>query len=304
MKKTILISALLTVFYLAGCTENIDSNWIEQKYTNEASRFISVDGNRIHYRDEGEGEVIVLIHGTASSLHTWDHWTETLAGHYRVIRMDLTGFGLTGPDHLARYEVSDDVRFIKGFLDALDIDKAHFAGSSLGGRIAWQYALEHPNEVQTLALLNSLGYPQEKWPPPIQMAQWPVLDELMTHFSPKFMYEIGLKDVYYDKALVNDELVERYYEISRYPGNLAAFPARVKARLDKDAGLIKEIAAPTLIMWGKEDLYFPVESAYRFDKDIDGSDLVIYPEIGHLPMEEDAERSVKDYLAFLKRKGN
>jgi len=274
------------------------------KYTNEASRFISVDGNRVHYRDEGEGEVIVLIHGTASSLHTWDHWTETLAGHYRVIRMDLTGFGLTGPDHLARYEVSDDVRFIKGFLDALDIDQAHFAGSSLGGRIAWQYALEYPNEVQTLALLNSLGYPQEKWPPPIQMAQWPVLDELMTHFSPKFMYEIGLKDVYYDKALVNDELVERYYEISRYPGNLAAFPARVKARLDKDASLIKQIAAPTLIMWGEEDLYFPVESAYRFGKDIDGSDLVIYPEIGHLPMEEDAERSVKDYLAFLKRKGN
>ena len=304
MKKTILISALLTVFYLAGCTETIDSNWIEQKYTNEASRFISVDGNRVHYRDEGEGEVIVLIHGTASSLHTWDHWTETLAGHYRVIRMDLTGFGLTGPDHLARYEVSDDVGFIKGFLNALDIDQAHFAGSSLGGRIAWQYALEHPNEVQTLALLNSLGYPQEKWPPPIQMAQWPVLDELMTHFSPKFMYEIGLKDVYYDKSLVNDELVERYYEISRYPGNLAAFPARVKARLDKDASLIKQIAAPTLIMWGEEDLYFPVESAYRFGKDIDGSDLVIYPEIGHLPMEEDAERSVKDYLAFLKRKGN
>lgn len=304
VKKITLIGLLLTMFFLVACSESIDSNWIERKYLNEASRFISLDGNRVHYRDEGAGEVIVLIHGTASSLHTWDQWTNNLKRHYRVIRMDLTGFGLTGPDHSERYEVRDDVVFLKGLLDKLEISKAHFVGSSLGGRIAWQYALEYPNDVQTLALMNSLGYPQDSWPPPIQMAQWPVFDELMKRFSPRFMYEVGLKDVYHDPSLVNDDLVDRYYEISRYPGNLAAFPARVKASLDKDANLIKQIQVPTLIMWGEEDRYFPVESAYRFNQDIGDTDLVTYPSIGHLPMEEAPERSVKDYLGFLKRKMN
>ena len=302
MKKISSIGLLFMVLILVACTESIDSNWIERKYLNDASRFISLDGNRIHYRDEGAGEVIILIHGTASSLHTWDQWAKMLTPHYRVIRMDLTGFGLTGPDHSERYEVSDDVAFLKGILAELEIDKAHFVGSSLGGRIAWQYALEFPNDVQTLALINSLGYPQKSWPPPIQMAQWPVFDELMKHFSPRFMYEIGLKDVYHDSSLVNDDLVDRYYEISRYPGNLAAFPARVKASLDKDSNLIKQIKVPTMIMWGEEDVYFPVESAYYFNQDIDDSHLVIYPNIGHLPMEETPDQSVKDYLGFLERR--
>ena len=303
MKKFASTALLLALYYLVACTESIDSEWIEGKYSNSSSSFISLDGNRVHYRDEGSGEVIVLIHGTASSLHTWDQWASTLTRHFRVIRMDLTGFGLTGPDHSDRYQVSDDVAFLNGFLEKLKVTKAHFVGSSLGGRIAWQYALEYPNRVQTLALMNSLGYPQEKWPPPIQMAQWPVVDELMKRFSPRFMYEVGLKDIYYDASLVNDKLVDRYYELSRYPGNLAAFPARVKASLDKDSILIQQIKAPTLIMWGEEDIYFPVESAYRFNRDIADSYLVVYPYIGHLPMEEAPERSVKDYLGFLEKKG-
>ena len=292
------------MFFLVACDEGIDSSWIESKYQNDASSFVLIDGNRVHYRDEGEGDVVVLIHGTASSLHTWDKWANILTDKYRVIRMDLTGFGLTGPDHAGRYEVSDDVAFLNNFLNTLSITKAHLVGSSLGGRIAWQYALEYPNNVQTLALLNSLGYPQEKWPPPIQMAQWPVFDEIMKRFSPRFMYEIGLKDVYYDASLVTDSLVDRYYEISRYPGNLAAFPPRVKASLDKDSGLIKHIKAPTLIMWGEEDLYFPVENAYRFEQDINDAYVVAYPNIGHLPMEEAPDRSVKDYIDFIERKSN
>jgi pimeloyl-ACP methyl ester carboxylesterase len=290
--------------FLTVCSDNIDTRWLEKKYTNSASRFILIDGNRVHYRDEGEGEAIILIHGTASSLHTWDQWTEVLSKKYRVIRMDLPGFGLTGPDHSDRYQVADDVDFLKTFLNELQIDSAHAVGSSLGGRIAWQFALQHPNRVQTLGLMNALGYPQERWPPPIQMAQWPVFDEVMKRFSPRFMYEIGLKDVYHDASLVNEEIIDRYFEISRYPGNLAAFPSRVKARLDKDSDQIKQVQVPTLIMWGEKDRYFPAENAYRFHQDIRDSKLVVYRSIGHLPMEETPEHSVQDYIEFLERRKN
>lgn len=303
MKKIVSASVLFALLLITACSGKHDAKWIETKYANEASQFMMLEGNRIHYRDEGAGDVIVLIHGTASSLHTWDQWAERLKTKYRVIRMDLTGFGLTGPDHLNRYEISDDVAFVKSFLDKLEVEQAHLVGSSLGGRIAWQFALAHAEQVETLTLINALGYPQEKWPPPIEMAQWPVVDEIMKRFSPRFMYEIGLKDVYYDASLVTDSLVDRYFELSRYPGNLAAFPPRVKARLDKDSDLIKQIQAPTLILWGEEDLYFPAENAYRFDRDIPDTYLIVYPYIGHLPMEETPEESVNDFIVFLDRNG-
>jgi pimeloyl-ACP methyl ester carboxylesterase len=294
-------------FFLSACSDSITPEWLEQKYTDGSSEFLMIDGNRVHYRDEGlgegksegEGDVIILIHGTASSLHTWDAWTEKLKQDFRVIRMDLPGFGLTGPDPLHRYEVQDDTAFMSEFLKALDIESAHMVGSSLGGRIAWQYALEYPQQVKSLTLMNALGYPQEKWPPPIEMAQWPIMDTIMESVSPRFMYKAGLKDVYFDSELVTEKLVDRYYELSRYPGNLGAFPKRVKARLDKDSALITGIRVPTLIMWGKEDLYFPVESAHRFNNDIPNSRLVVFADVGHLPMEEEPDVSAGHLIEFL-----
>jgi pimeloyl-ACP methyl ester carboxylesterase len=280
-------------------TSDLSKETLESRYTNEASRFVQIDGNRVHYRDEGSGPAIVLLHGTASSLHTWDTWAEQLQGSFRIVRMDLPGFGLTGPDRLDRYEVSDDVRFLSDFLNTLNIEEAHLVGSSLGGRIAWQYALEHPSQVKTLTLLNALGYQQESWPPAIELAQWPVIDQIMEHVSPRFMYEIGLKEVYFDASIVTDEVVDRYYELSRYPGNLSAFTRRVKARLDQDEKHIANLTLPTLILWGKEDIYFPVESGLKFSKDISKSELKIYAGIGHLPMEEAPNKSANDVSLFI-----
>lgn len=300
-KNSILVVSLCIL--LSACNNAIDQNFLEQKYTNASSKFIHIEDQRIHYRDEGSGDVILLIHGTASSLHTWDEWADELKKKFRVVRMDLPGFGLTGPDLSDRYEVSDDTKLLSKFLTALNIESAHLVGSSLGGRIAWQYALDNPKQVTTLTLMNALGYPQEKWPPPIEMAQWPIFDSVMEKFSPRFMYTIGLKDVYYNDSMVTDTLVDRYFELSRFPGNLTAFPKRVKARLDKDSSLIPKIRVPTLVIWGEEDLYFPVEAAYRFNKDIPKSEIVVFPNVGHLPMEEVPEISVNRFIDFLNRMG-
>jgi len=297
--------AVLVCLFLSACAEPFDRRWLEKKYSDETSRFMTLDGNRVHYRDEGQTpgsadkEVIVLVHGTASSLHTWDAWASRLVKHYRVIRMDLPGFGLTGPDRSDRYEVADDVKFLLSFLQQLGLEQVHLAGSSLGGRISWQLALEHSEKVKSLTLMNALGYPQASWPPAIAMAQWPVFDTVMAHVSPRFMYAFGLKDVYFDPSRVDEALVDRYFELSRYPGNLAAFPKRVKARLDKDASRIAELKVPTLILWGEEDHYFPVENAYRFHADIEHSVVRVYPKTGHLPMEERPQASVAHFIEFI-----
>jgi pimeloyl-ACP methyl ester carboxylesterase len=298
------VFVVLISFLVSACGEKADSAWIENKYMSKASRFVEVDGNRVHYRDEGKGRTVILIHGTASSLHTWDQWSDHLKGKYRLIRMDLPGFGLTGPDRNDRYEVSDDIRFISTFLATIGVERADFVGSSLGGRVAWEYALKYPRKVRTLTLMNALGYPQEQWPPAIEMAQWPIIDKLMEYVSPKFMFEEGLKEVYFEERLVSDELVDRYYELSRYPGNMAAFPKRVQARLDQDASQIVKITVPTLIMWGEEDKYFPVESAYRFKKDIPNAKLHVYPMVGHLPMEEIPQLSSRHVDEFISRTKN
>lgn len=295
---------VLCILSLAACGFPHDRQWIENKYTDQASQFIQIDGNRIHYRDEGQGPVVILLHGTASSLHTWDAWAQHLKRQHRVIRMDLPGFGLTGPDHNHRYEVSDDVAFLSQFLHALNIESAHWVGSSLGGRIAWQYAVDFPEQVQSLTLMNALGYPQASWPPAIQMGQWPIMDTVMQHVSPRFMYETGLKDVYFNPDMVNAVLVDRYYELSRFPGNLKSFTQRVKARLDKDPQLIKHVSVPSLILWGEEDAYFPVENAHQFNADIQGSQLITYAHVGHLPMEEVPMQSVNDFIKFVRLLGS
>lgn len=292
--------ALTISLFLTACSQPIDQFWLEQKYSSRASRFMPIDGNRVHYRDEGVGEPLVLIHGTASSLHTWDKWAQELKSNYRVIRLDLPGFGLTGPDRADRYEIEDDVRLLTAFLARLGVEKVHLAGSSLGGRIAWQLALDYPEKVTSLTLLNALGYPQERWPLPIEMAQWPIMDDVMASFSPRFMYASGLKDVYFNDSLVNERLVDRYFELSRYPGNLAAFPKRVQARLDTNALLITGIRVPTLILWGEEDKYFPVGNAHRFGTDITNSRVHVYPDVGHLPMEEAPELSLAHFIAFIR----
>ena len=305
--KTALAFIIATL--LSACGEEYTAAWLEAKYSDKTSNFVTIDGNRIHYRDECEGkgenecdqrDVIVLIHGTSSSLQAWDKWAVELVNQYRIVRMDLTGSGLTGPDSNDRYEVKNDVVFISKLLQHLNIQHAHIVGSSLGGRIAWQYALEFPNHVSSLTLINALGYPQDSWPPAIEMGQWPIVDKLVTSLSSKFMYRYGLEDVYFSRALIDDELVDRYFELSQYPGNSAALLKRVKARLDKDSNLIAGIRVPTLVLWGENDIYFPVRNAHRFKDDIKNSQIYTYSNVGHLPMEEVPEISLIHFLSFIK----
>ncbi len=304
MNKNITLTVLVCSLLLSACGASLDQDALIEKYSNTHSKFMSLDGNRVHYRDEGQGEVIVLLHGTASSLHTWDDWVQGLSKNNRVIRMDLPGFGLTGPDQKDRYEVDDDVAFLNKFLARLAIDRVHLVGSSLGGRIAWEYSLAHPDQVKSLTLMNALGYPQERWPPAIEIAQWPVMDKVMTQVSPRFLYETGLKEVYFNEAQVTDNVVDRYYDLSRYPGNLDAFPKRVSAKLDTNADKISQVSVPTLILWGQEDIYFPVESAHRFHQDIPNSLLHVYPDVGHLPMEESPSASLTDFRDFINAQVN
>jgi pimeloyl-ACP methyl ester carboxylesterase len=275
---------------------------LKARWGGGASRFVDVDGMSIHYRDEGSGPPIVLIHGTGASLQTWDAWTAALAGTRRVVRFDLPGFGLTGPQPDGDYRIDTYVDLVDHFTTRLGLDHFALAGNSLGGQIAWRFAVRHPEAVTALVLVDAAGYPRTVTPPLVfRLGRVPVISSLMGHLDPHFLVESTLKKTYGDPTRVTPDLIERYYELSLRPGNRAAFGARTALPFEDRAAQLSELAMPTLILWGAKDRLIPVSDAQRFAADIHGSTLRIYDDLGHVPMEEDGERTAADARAFLER---
>lgn len=164
IKKITIVILLFIIVALAYLYKNdIPLDVLKKQYTNEQSKFINIDGVEVHYRDEGnknDSIPLVLIHGTSSSLHTWDSIVPALSDKKRVIRMDLPAFGLTGPHPQRDYSVDFYTQFIDAFLNAIGVQQYSIAGNSLGGSIAWNQALRYPNKVKQLILINSGGYPK------------------------------------------------------------------------------------------------------------------------------------------------
>lgn len=264
------------------------------------SRYVNVDGMNVHYRDEGAGPPVILLHGTGASLHTWDVWAATLSRTHRVVRVDLPGFGLTGPDPRSDYTIDGYVRFVAHVAARLGLDRFVLAGNSLGGNIAWAFAVAHPGEVRALVLIDAVGYPRTA-PRPLEfrLATLPVLGPLLAHLDPRIMVEKSLRNAYGDPSRVTPALIERYDELTLRPGNRAAFGARARVEYEDHTGDLRHLHLPVLVMWGAKDARVPVRDAHRFADDIPGARLIVYPELGHVPMEEDGERTVRDATAFI-----
>lgn len=301
INAVILAAAVAVVVSLALVRFDIPVDHLKRDFANESSRFVTVSGMEVHYRDEGRGFPLVLIHGTASSLHTWDGWTGALTKNFRVIRMDLPSFGLTGPSPERDYSINAYVRFLDVFLNAVGVSRCHIAGNSLGGLIAWNYALAHPGKVEKLILIDSAGYPFRSTPWIFRLMRLPLADTVARYLDPRLLVEKNLREVYSDASKITRETVDRYYRLTLREGNRAALVDR--ARTDDDfesmAKRIPSLRAPTLIMWGEDDAWIPVDHARRFARDIPGSVLKLYNGAGHIPMEEIPEITVQDARRFL-----
>jgi pimeloyl-ACP methyl ester carboxylesterase len=259
---------------------------------------------QVHYRDEGKGFPIVLVHGTASSLHTWDDWTKSLTKNYRIIRMDLPAFGITGPNANADYSVKSYTNFLYQFLTKLKVDKFHLAGNSLGGNIAWNYAAEYPNKVEKLILVDASGLPTNKPQPAIfKMAKTPVLNSLFLYITPKFFIKKNMSEVYANESKITDELVTRYHKMALRVGNRQAFIDRAKTdfKLGEKANYdkLKSIKTPTLLIWGAKDNWIPLNNGKRMDSIMQNSKLVVLENSGHVPMEENPAESLEILKTFL-----
>ncbi len=279
---------------------------LKARWAAAPSQFIALQGMQVHLRDEGprnDPEPLLLIHGTSASLHTWDGWTDALKGQRRVIRMDLPGFGLTGPAPDGDYRMERYADFIAALMDHMGVQRAVLAGNSLGGGIAWHTALRHPKRVSRLVLVDATGYPLQSTSVPLgfRLAQISWLKPVMSQLLPRRMIESSVRNVYADPGKVTPELVDRYQELTLRTGNRESLTQRLKLREtdSQSAELIKTIQQPTLILWGAQDRLITEPSGQRFQQDIAGSQYVVFDGLGHVPQEEDPARSVAPVLKFL-----
>jgi len=304
MKKIMYLLGLLILAVLiiigSGIRPDVSVEKLKAKYENEQSKFVVINGLSVHYRDEGKGYPLVLLHPSPSSLQTFDRLTEELSKKFRIIRLDLPGYGLTGPNAEGDYSLKWYMQFLDSFLTALHVDSCHLAGNSFGGRLACEYAYEKPGRVKKLVLMDSDGYPvKDAGVFAMKMARTSLLRPVVRYVTPKFFIAMNLKEVYGARYEVPAETVDRYYDLMLRTGNRDTFIAMSNHKPEDSSGHIKTLRNPTLILWGGDDSIFPPRYAELFHKDIPGSRVIVYSGVGHIPQEVVPEKIAADILAFL-----
>lgn len=302
-----LVAVLAVVFFFLR-TPDADPAAMLAKYGGENAKFAEGDGVRIHYRDQGnpDGPAIILLHGNSASLQTWEPVVALLADDYRIITYDQPGHGLTGPSADEDYSASGLMKALDAVSAAAGVDRFILGGNSMGGWMSWRYAVERPERVEALILMDASGMPllPGETEPPLNIGfkllriKW--LRPLVSQITPRSIVEKSLKDTIVDDALVTDAMVDRYWELLRYPGNRRA--AALRTDVDREEAMadrVSEITAPTLILWGAEDQLVYATAANTFDERIPNSEAIVYENVGHIPMEEVPDRVASDIRAFL-----
>ena len=296
----LLVAGIAAVWAPDRSAEDLGTRW-----ATPPSEFVLVDGMKVHLRDEGprdDPNPIVLLHGTSSSLHTWDGWAQALQAKHRVIRVDLPGFGLTGPTPDGNYQMPVYSHFVASLMDTLQVQHAVLAGNSLGGYVAWKTAVDYPDRVSKLILVDAAGYATTATSVPIgfKLAQIPMLSGLMANILPRKVIESSLRNVYGDPSKITTELIDRYYELALRTGNRKSLAARFSQnKAGEFEAQILQIKQPTLVIWGGLDRLIPPENAEKFHRDIANSQVVMFGKLGHVGHEEDPAATVAAAKAFL-----
>jgi len=304
LKRTVYVVLSVLVLLAAGMLSmvrrDIPAEQLKARYATPPSKFVEIDGLSVHYRDQGQGFPIVLLHGAASSLFTWDAWAADLSKDYRVIRYDLPGFGLTGPNATKDYSMEWHVGFLEKFLDRLNVPACYLAGNSFGGHIAADFASAHPERVKKLILVDAGGYPNpHRGVLAMRLAQLPVIGEILGHATPRFFIAMTIRQMYGDPRRLSEAVIDRYYDLILRAGNRETFGIILRGAAEDPTAKFRAIEVPTMILWGSEDRTSPVLYAERFHRDIRHSQLIVYQGAGHVPMEEIPAETIRDTRAFL-----
>lgn len=305
-----ILAALLVLIAAAGVVlyqSDVPRAEAAARYGGPPSHFVTlISGAVAHYRSHGpEGApVLLLLHGSNASLHTWEPWARQLAGEVRVVTVDLPGHGLTGAVPGGDYSQKGMAAFVLEFTAALDLKAFAIGGNSMGGGVAARFVIENPGLATALILIDSSGQPSARPSDPglgFILARMPVVQEALPYIGSRQIYAASLKQAIADDGLVTDAMVDRYALLNRMAGTrqatLRRFQLGPDTTLESRAG---EIAIPTLILWGDQDTLIPVDAAQTWKSRVKAAELIVYPGVGHIPMEEVPEKSAADAAKFLR----
>ncbi len=323
MKKTItlIVLALLVIAALLLFEADFSTAQVDAKYANAASQFFTdSEGARIHYRDQGNpgGEPLVLVHGSNASLHTWEPWIATIGDRFRVITLDLPAHGLTGAVPNGNYGTNAQLLSVERLMQHLDVPQFILGGNSMGGGVSWRYALAHPEQVSALILIDASGprswrreqsentAPKDEGPLAFRLLQKSWFRSIAGNLDTRYLTKQGLRAAFHDDSLVTEDMVDLYYHMSMRAGTreatLARFTRRANAAQELTEANLASLTLPTLILWGETDTLIPASTGERFAAALPNSELIVYPNVGHIPMEEIAAQSAADLLSFLQQR--
>ena len=300
IEGALMLLALLLALLL--WTPDLDRATLETRYLQAPGDLVEMDGQRLHVRDSGPADApaILMIHGFAASLHTWEPWAQALAGPFRVLRLDLPGSGLSAPDAVGNYRDARTVALLRALLDQRGIRRAHLLGHSIGGRIAWTFAAAHPERVDRLVLLAPDGFASPGFAYG-QAPEVPAMLGLMRYVLPAPLLRMNLAPAYADPATLTDAMHTRYHDLLRAPGSWQALLERMRQTVLVDpVPLLHRIQAPTLLLWGDRDAFIPTANAEDFLRALPQARLVRLPGVGHVPQEESPQAGLDAVRSFLR----
>lgn len=299
------ISAFVLAASLYGLwTPDVSHDELQRRYGTSTHQVVEVDGLRVHYQDSGPADapVLLLLHGFGSSMQTWDAWTAKLEQEFRVIRPDLPGFGLTGAVPSKDYSEAHDVMTLQRFVDQLGVTDFSIVGHSFGGKIAWSMAANQPDRVKALVLMAPDGFaPEALWG--TKPYEVPVTMGLMKYSLPEYFIRQFLEAAFYDPQWLTPNLVDRYHAMLRAPGVRSAILDRAEQTVyTNPVPRLKNIKAPTLLLWGANDAMIPSSNAASYSSVLRQSQTVVLPKLGHVIQEEQPELGLARVDAFLSEK--
>lgn len=275
-------------------------NWDDVSDAVEHSRhsaFVNVDGVRVHFQEFGDRSdpAVILIHGYTASVYVWRDVAPMLASAgFRVIAVDLLGFGYSEKPRWFDYSITSQARMVARFMDRIGLGKAVVVGSSYGGAIAATLALDYPERVEKLALVGAVCNDRVKNHPLLRLASVPIVGEAIAPFLADtrafHRHRMRLTIAKENHHLITQDRIEsiaRPLSAADAHHSLLATTRNWHAdRITYDAHLIGH---PTLLLWGENDSVIPVSDAYGLHDEILHSRLVIFKKCGHVPMEEKSE---------------
>jgi pimeloyl-ACP methyl ester carboxylesterase len=251
-----------------------------------------VDGMKVRFKRYGYGPTLLLLHGSGASLDSFDEIAWHLAWRFDVVRMDLPGFGHTGPRPDRDYRIETYVEFLRLFMIDQQIEHCVLGGHSLGGNIAWNFAVTHPEQVDRLILMNATGYPDKALPPAFLLARNPVGRQLMRHLGARAVTAHNLRQMVGPDFQVPESMIDRAHELMDRPGNREAFIDFARTDQKNNSSAIPKIVAPTLILRGSDI------DGQHFGRDISDSVEKVLPGVGHLMPEEAAVEVARAIIKF------